>query len=183
MRWQVAHPKKTSIVEIPDYIPSEQNLNVRMNDQDVTIRWLPKLNALCVIDPKTGVEKLYKARLATFQRFQGESEVKAHIEFVGGESTNSQLYGATLQRYVPGQDARAKAAGASGSNIRSPMAGKILKVLVQNGDKVEAGQPLLVIEAMKMENKVFAPVAGTVSGLKAKELAQVTPGQQLLAIT
>ncbi len=183
MRWQVTHSQPSNlIIELPDHIPAEQNFSIHINGRHLTARWSPQLAALCLIDPQTGVESLLKTRSSQFQRFAGEAEVKAHLEFVGGPSQRPQLFTATLQRYVPGQEARAKNAGSSATNIRSPMAGKVLKVLVKDGDKVETGQPLLIIEAMKMENKIFATTGGTVKGLKTKEQAQVTPGQQLLAI-
>jgi biotin carboxyl carrier protein len=47
--------------------------------------------------------------------------------------------------------------------IKSPMPGRVVKVLVAKGDVVEAGQGLMVLEAMKMENEVRARVAGTVA--------------------
>lgn len=48
-------------------------------------------------------------------------------------------------------------------SLRSPMPGRVVKVMVAPGAAVEAGVPLVVIEAMKMENELTAPRAGTVS--------------------
>lgn len=47
--------------------------------------------------------------------------------------------------------------------VKSPMPGRIIKLLVQPGDEVAAGQPLLVMEAMKMENEIKAKMAGTIA--------------------
>ena len=47
--------------------------------------------------------------------------------------------------------------------VRSPMPGRVVKLLVKPGDDVEAGRPLLVMEAMKMENEIKAKAAGKVS--------------------
>ena len=59
--------------------------------------------------------------------------------------------------------------GAAGSgNVTVPMQGTIVKVLVEAGDEVEVGQPICVLEAMKMENNVNAEKAGTVSEIKVK---------------
>ncbi|MDO8363824.1 MAG: biotin carboxylase N-terminal domain-containing protein [Actinomycetota bacterium] len=63
-------------------------------------------------------------------------------------------------------------AGRAGSTV-APMPGKVVALLVAVGDQVVAGQPLLTIEAMKMEHQVVAPHAGTVSEV------YVQPGQQL----
>ena len=54
-------------------------------------------------------------------------------------------------------------AGAATGDIKAPMPGKVLQVLVKPGDAVEEGQALLVLEAMKMENMIKAVVAGIVS--------------------
>ena len=54
--------------------------------------------------------------------------------------------------------------------VKSPMPGRVVKVLVAKGDAVEVGQGLVVLEAMKMENEVRAKAAGTVAEV------HVTPG-------
>ena len=61
--------------------------------------------------------------------------------------------------------APAPAASGSGADgeVVSPMPGKILKVIADNGAHVEAGDVILIPEAMKMENEIVAPIAGTVS--------------------
>ena len=63
-----------------------------------------------------------------------------------------------------------RAVVASG-DIKAPMPGKVLQVLVSAGDKVEEGQALLVLEAMKMENVIKSTSEGTVSDIP------VSPGQ------
>ncbi len=52
--------------------------------------------------------------------------------------------------------------GGSDKLVKSPMPGRVIKILAKPGDEVEAGQPLLVIEAMKMENEIKAKAAGKV---------------------
>jgi biotin carboxyl carrier protein len=71
-------------------------------------------------------------------------------------------------RRVSARVERVRSSGASASGaasaglVRAPMAGKLLRLDVRVGDQVKAGQPLAVIEAMKMENELFAPVDGVV---------------------
>ena len=61
-------------------------------------------------------------------------------------------------------DAAKSAARKSGEAVvKSPMPGRIVKVLVAKGDHVEAGQPLLVMEAMKMENEIKAKAPATIA--------------------
>jgi len=77
---------------------------------------------------------------------------------------------------------RSHRGGGGGEVVRSPMQGNVLRVAVSEGDQVEAGQVLLVVEAMKMENEIVAHRAGTVEGISASEGAQVTSGQELLRV-
>lgn len=68
-----------------------------------------------------------------------------------------------------------QAAGGGGgpATLRAPMPGKVVKLLCQVGDKVKAGQGLLVIEAMKMENELRAPSDGVVHEVRTREGASV----------
>jgi pyruvate carboxylase subunit B len=67
--------------------------------------------------------------------------------------------------------------------IKAPMPGLVLRVLVQAGDGVAAGAPLLALEAMKMENELKAPVAGLVSQVLVAAGQVVAKGQLLLELT
>ncbi len=66
--------------------------------------------------------------------------------------------------------------------LRSPMPGRVVKLLVKTGDRVTAGQALVVVEAMKMENELRATRAGTVQALRCEEGAAVEAGQDLVVI-
>jgi biotin carboxyl carrier protein len=66
--------------------------------------------------------------------------------------------------------------------ISSPMAGKVVAVLVKEGQTVAEGQGLIVVEAMKMENELKAPRAGTVKSLTGKEGMAVDGGAALCVI-
>lgn len=70
-----------------------------------------------------------------------------------------------VQQQAQPAPAAAPAASGSGADgeVVSPMPGKILKVIADNGAHVEAGDVILILEAMKMENEIVAPIAGTVS--------------------
>lgn len=63
--------------------------------------------------------------------------------------------------------------------IVAPMPGKVVRILVNAGDKVEAGQGLLVVEAMKMQNEIRSPKTGTVERLHVKEGQPVNAGEVL----
>ncbi|HTN30927.1 MAG TPA: urea carboxylase [Pseudomonas sp.] len=69
-----------------------------------------------------------------------------------------------------------------GHLVSAEMSGSVWKVLVQPGQRVEAGTPLLVVEAMKMELAVIAPVAGIVKSVRCQPGKAVTPGDALLLL-
>jgi biotin carboxyl carrier protein len=68
------------------------------------------------------------------------------------------------------------------AEIVSPMPGKIVRVLVKPGDQVEAGAGVIVVEAMKMQNEMKAPKAGTVVSIETEEGATVKAGDVLAII-
>lgn len=78
-----------------------------------------------------------------------------------------------------------RAAGASmegPQQIKAPMPGKIVRVLVSEGTEVEAGQGVAVVEAMKMQNEIKSPKAGRVQKLTAKEGTSVNAGDVLAVV-
>jgi biotin carboxyl carrier protein len=74
-----------------------------------------------------------------------------------------------------------KSAGAAVKEIKAPMPGLVLKRLVKEGDAVKKNDPLLILEAMKMENVIKSPGEGTVSKLHVAEKTAVEKGQLLVS--
>ena len=85
-----------------------------------------------------------------------------------------------LERPAPPDVDHAGAGAVEGASLTAPMPGTVVKVLVEEGDEVEEGQTLLVLEAMKMEQAVAAPHAGKVRTL-AYEQGDRVPGGAVLA--
>ena len=96
----------------------------------------------------------------------------------GGEIT-VQVDGREYRLY-DGRQRRAPAAVAG--DLHAPMAGRIIRVLASAGDGVRAGDPLLILEAMKMEQQILAPRDGIVAGVLCGEGDQVTAGQELVTL-
>jgi biotin carboxyl carrier protein len=106
------------------------------------------------------------------------SPTKGHLTVsVRGISVPVVLNG----RLRPGGGAGAK--GTKGSDrLVAPMPGKVVRVLVKAGDHVAARQPLVVVEAMKMENELRAGREGTVAEVRAREGQSVDAGALLVVI-
>ena len=69
-----------------------------------------------------------------------------------------------------------------GTRLTAPMPGKVVRVLVEPGDKVEARQPVVVVEAMKMENELTVEKAGAIEEVRVSEGESVESGQLLLVV-
>ena len=71
---------------------------------------------------------------------------------------------------------------AAGECVTAPMPGNILKVTVAEGQAVKEGDLLVILEAMKMENEIFAPCAGTVKQVLVQRGATVDTGAPMVVI-
>lgn len=70
----------------------------------------------------------------------------------------------------------------AGAVLDAPMPGTILKVLVAPGDTVKENQPVMILEAMKLENEIVAPKDGTVTAVLTTQGAAVNAGDPLISI-
>lgn len=68
------------------------------------------------------------------------------------------------------------------AEILPPMPGSVVKVIVKKGDKVNEGDPLIVVEAMKMETTLYSPINGIVKEVKVSEKEQVNPENYMILV-
>jgi len=107
-----------------------------------------------------------------------------------GDSSKLSVFAAGHRPVVSVENAHQRAAaavrkgtsGPPGGAVTSPMPGKVVKVLVKEGDTVEPGRPLVVVEAMKMENELVAEIAGTVQKVFVQPGDAVEGGARLVTI-
>lgn len=78
--------------------------------------------------------------------------------------------------------AAAAPAAAGDNTVSAPMPGKIVKLVASVGQAVNAGDVLLILEAMKMQNEITAPTAGTVKSFAVNAGDSVKPGQAMVVI-
>jgi biotin carboxyl carrier protein len=118
----------------------------------------------------------------------GNNVYDLHIE---GEPPEIGVIASGHRIYVRAESERhraaaaAKRSGGGGSDkvIVAPMPGRIAKVLVAVGDEVKAGQGVIVVEAMKMENELRAKSAGVVAEIHAKAGDAIENGAKLVTLT
>lgn len=70
----------------------------------------------------------------------------------------------------------------NGTTLDAPMPGKVLKLLVNVGEQVKENQPIIVLEAMKMENEIVAPKDGVISAVYVKEGSSIDVGQPIATV-
>ncbi len=86
-----------------------------------------------------------------------------------------------LHHYLAGAEGEDEDSGSG--VIITPMPGKVTQVMITDGDRVEQGQPLLILEAMKMEHTIKAQVSGKIEAFRLSAGDQVTDGDILVRIT
>ena len=99
------------------------------------------------------------------------------VEEVGGT-----VAAAPAAAPAPAPKKEAAAAPAGSITVEAPMPGKVLSVNVKAGDKVEAGDVLLILEAMKMQNEIMAPEDGTVSDVRVSAGDTVATGDVMVVL-
>lgn len=109
------------------------------------------------------------------------------VEEVGGVQTSAPIAPAPAPAPAPAAAPAPKAAPApSGSmgakKVTAPMPGTIMSVKVNVGDTVKADTLVAVLEAMKMENEIFAGVEGTVASVNASSGASVNSGDVIISV-
>lgn len=115
----------------------------------------------------------------------GNKAYEVKCERVGNDThiwVGSMRYGAEVRdpRSLRG---RARSADEHGpKKLTAPMPGKVVRILVAQGDEVEAGAGVLVVEAMKMQNEVKSPKKGTIQKIQVQEGAAVNAGDVLAIV-
>ncbi len=94
------------------------------------------------------------------------------VEVVGTDlRVDGHAYPLEVRKAPPKVAGAMRGAGASGgvTKVKPPMPGKIVKIAVAPGDRVQPGEVLVILEAMKMQNEIVSPVEGTVRAVGVKE--------------
>ena len=106
---------------------------------------------------------------------------KYGVKFENGKAiVNGKEYSVDVKDGV--EETSSAAATGDGTEVKAPMPGAVLRVLKSVGDSVEENETILVIEAMKMETPITAPVAGTITSLAVGQNDKIVTGQVLATV-
>ncbi len=187
------------VVEMPDHLTDGQPFHVTVDGRGYVARWSRANSVLCLsTTQESAVEHSIPVRTMRVTRFAGESEATCDIECflpVHAGHQSSTTIKATAAKFIPGVNALSGASGSAatenggrkGKGLRSPVlrsqiTGKVLSITATEGTIVEEGAPLLVIEAMKMENRILAPARVKIAAISVKVGASVSAGDELLRL-
>ncbi len=120
--------------------------------------------------------------IAERKRPDGSSERHRFTIHESRGRLSASIEGTLLSGEVTSSRAGAATGGGSDSDLAAQFPGKVRKVLVQEGARVLAGEPLVLVEAMKMEFSVKAPYAGTVTRVLVQEGQQLSPGDRFVEL-
>lgn len=121
------------------------------------------------------MSKIYKVKV--------EGNVyEVEVEFVSEGSSSMPVASQQFTQAVAPQVTAPAVITGTGTPVTAPMQGNIWKIVKKVGDVVKAGETILILEAMKMENNIVAPKDGTIVSLLVKEGDSVDSGSTLLEL-
>jgi biotin carboxyl carrier protein len=112
----------------------------------------------------------------------GESWEAGAVPVEGGYLVDVMGLSTQVGVIDPRRKALRLAAGAQSGLIATQMPGRVVRILARVGDEVKKGQPVLVVEAMKMENEMKSPIAGIISEILVSEGQAVEAGTKLVRV-
>jgi biotin carboxyl carrier protein len=148
-----------------------------VNGQEIEVDLIKKTNEL--------VEFVYNKKTYSFKfegHIEGKTILKSGTKLFQGKNYSGQVHlnGRVFQ--VEQLSGKRKSAAANKNAMTSPMPGKVFKLIAKVGDAVKSGDPILIVEAMKMEHTIKADKDGTIKKIHFKEGEQVQGGVLLAEI-
>lgn len=165
MRLHVTQGDATRIVELEPV--ADGRVRARVDGQEIEAEVRSTGGALLLVAEGRTLEMIGAARGTALSLWTSEGEIEVEV---------------LDERQAAARQARGAGTRDAESVLRSPMPGRIVKVLCAAGDTVERGQGLVVVEAMKMENELAAPRAGTVKAVHVETGKAVEGGQVLVEL-
>jgi biotin carboxyl carrier protein len=177
--YQVKIGTKDVLVNIEKFTP-QGDFVCQINKQTIRGSFCKKTGSIKIMEQN---DKQHAHSLVRYVSANPSDDGKeVHLELSQKSGQKSLSLKAQVQRHLPGAVGKKAGSEQKSAIVRSPMTGKILKVVVKDQDQVQKGDLLVVVEAMKMENKILAPMTGKVQKIKCKAGQLVNVSEELLRI-
>jgi biotin carboxyl carrier protein len=134
----------------------------------------------CEIIPMNGISSLIKVDNTIYQVSLEKHDNENFTVLINGKKINATLRTA-LQEKAAGLLENSSASHRT-TEVKAPMPGMILKVMKSEGDIVEQGESVMILEAMKMENDLRSPVSGTIFQIYVQQGNPVEKGAKLFKV-
>lgn len=172
---------KNYATKLPSHILAHVPFVVTVDSKQFHVRWHPEHQTFFVSDPQGPSPKLERSCRIRVDSIERKANGKRLARFRVSGGTEGSLIEAE-QAFL--SQARAVKSLLPREHIdtqHSPLTGKVAKLYLQPGQIVQKGEQIAIIEAMKMENKIFAEIDGQVSKIFISEQAKVSIGDELFS--
>ena len=153
---------------------------VQLNERsyNITVEQTGKNNFKATLDNEAfEVQRLRNREISTLIIHSSNNAIRAQTKPLPGDKLDIWLAGVPFSAFVEATGTVGVrlpvAKKHSSGEIRALMPGRVTSVLVKEGDQVEAGTPILILEAMKMQNEIVSPITGIVKSVQVQEGAPV----------
>lgn len=156
MKWKI----NSKAIKIPGKISPHREYSVWVENKQYFVAYKPLMGVFFIRETNSILEHPVKVTRSNLNETLSFTEFNAYLElFFNGKDVYLEQ---RLQIDAPGQSHRMELKKNAPEVCLSPMSGKILEINISEGDTVSKGDCLVIIEAMKMENKVLASKDGTI---------------------
>lgn len=179
MEWQVRIKEQPHLIDVPNYLIMNTVMTATVDKREVFLRWNPQ-HQVCFISEKgkdaSKLERAFRVRHLTVEIDSQTDEkiVRFHLASKEASVIEVLLYPMSHSRAV-----RAKMKKKRMDRQVSPLSGKITKLYIKAGDVIRKGDPVAIIEAMKMENKILSEMTGVVKAVSVSELNKINIGDEI----
>ncbi len=169
-------------------MPPAANYHIQVGDDALTVGITPDTNGALLVTLGGKTSRVTVSPAGDGLTYSVLVDGARKVVYAAAESQNVELLidgdlYTTSRTAPPAPGAQGSGSGGSGPlTIKAPMPGVVKEVLVATGDQVEQGAPLLVLEAMKMNNQIRSPRAGSVTRLAVHPGQRLNRGDELLTL-
>jgi biotin carboxyl carrier protein len=177
MEWQVRIKEHPHLIDVPNYLIANTVVPAKLDKRDVLLRWNP-LHQTFFVCETSKLERCFRVRNVTIEYDSQTDEklIRFHLASKDATVIEALLYPLSHSRAV-----RTKMKKKRMDKQLSPLTGKVAKLYVKVGDVIRKGDPVAIIEAMKMENKILSEMTGIVKTVQAIESSKINMGDEIFS--